>query len=63
MQLGDRGRETVLLWTAHLKSFSFWMKTLSLSSQEVRRAVPFSSILLLRSRYPSSITRLKGGLL
>lgn len=42
---------------------SSWMKGFPLSSQEFRSAVPFSSILLLRSRYPFSITLLKGGLL
>lgn len=42
---------------------SFILDERSLPSQEFRSAVPFSSILLLRSRYPFSITRLKGGLL
>lgn len=34
-----------------------------MSSQEARDAARFSSTLLLRPRYPSGITRLKGGLL
>lgn len=42
---------------------SSWMEGLPVPSQEIRNAVPFSSTLLLRPRYPSGITRLKGGLL
>lgn len=42
---------------------SSWMEGLPVPSQEIRNAVPFSSTLLLRPRYPFGITRLKGGLL
>lgn len=42
---------------------SSWMEGLHVPSQEIRNALPFSSTPLLRPRYPSGITRLKGGLL
>ena len=65
MQQGEEEKRSCrgLLVSFYIPLFIFPDERSPSFRQEFRRAVPFSSIPLLRSRYPFGITGLKGGLL